>query len=294
MEDQVQTYVPVDLKEIDFSTSDVVCSLVKEYHKLMFPGETNGYVDSRFHAVADMFSGNYDGFQPMDTAYHDLGHTLQATLCLVHLLYNRQLNGMVSQVEHADFKIVLVAILLHDIGYLKETDDREGTGAKYTHIHEKRSCLHARRYLIKQGWIEKDISSVERLINCTGPLSDITEIPFQSDTERLLGQLVCTADFIGQMSDPCYVDKLTVLYQEFEESYRYQGLPETEWPFDSYENLLRQTPVFWEKFVHYKMLTECDGVWKYFTHPETSQNVYLPAVQRNIEEIHKKIAALDA
>jgi hypothetical protein len=256
----------------------------------MFPGADNLYIDEFFSAVSDMFAGNYDGFQPMDTAYHDIEHTMQATLCLVTLLFNRQLANANPQIEHKAFSKALIAILLHDIGYLKEVGDNEGTGAKYTHVHEKRSCRHARAYLSGRGWQEADIKSVENLISCTGPLSDITKIKFQSGVERMLGQSVCTADFIGQMSDPRYVDKLVVLYQEFVESYRYQKIPEEKWPFTSYEDLLRKTPDFWEKFVHRKMQVECDGVWRYFEHPGTSHNVYISSVLQNIRVIQDKIS----
>ena len=39
-----------------------------------------------------------------------------------------------------------------------------------------------------------------------------------------MGQAVCTADYVGQMSDPKYPDKLEVLFREFEESFRYQEI----------------------------------------------------------------------
>ena len=105
-----------------------------------------------------------------------------------------------------------------------------------------------------------------------------------------MGQAVCTADYGGQMSDPGYPDKLKVLFREFEESYRTQEIPENQWPFASYEGLLRGTPDFWSKFVQYKMNVECGGIWKYLEHPVTGINPYLEAIERNLATIEGRIA----
>ena len=135
---------------------------------------------------------------------------------------------------------------------------------------------------------------VENLISSTGPLADLTKIEFRSEVERTLGQAVCAADYVGQMSDPDYPDKLEVLYSEFEESYRYQGIPKNKWPFSDYEALLRSTPEFWSKFVHYKMDVECGGIWKYLEHPVSGENSYLEAIESNMAIVEGRIAQLDA
>lgn len=260
--------------------------------KSVFPEMDTGYIPARFNNVEAMFEGRYPGYLPMDTAYHDIEHTMQATLCLFHLLANRQRSGALPALDEADFNVVLIAMLLHDIGYLKEKGDDEGTGAKYTHVHESRSCRHAREYLSRRSWPEDAIVAVEHLISSTGPRSDITKVRFASEKEKVLGQAVCTADFIGQMSDPRYVEKLPLLYQEFEESYDFQGLEGMDRPFTSYEDMLVKTPAFWEKFVHWKMTDQCSGVWQYFTDPDTGQNPYLDAVEENIAAVKALIAQL--
>ena len=255
----------------------------------MFPQADASYIHRRFRAVKAMFAGEYEGFQPMDTAYHDLEHTLQATLCLVYLLYNRHRADEQPRITARDFNIALIAIMLHDMGYLKERDDTSGTGAKYTHIHEARSCRHARAYLTRRNWDEAEIREVERLIACTGPRSNIADIAFANETEKILGQAVCTADFIGQMSDPGYVDKLPTLYREFVESYDYQGLRPEERPFASYEQLLEKTPGFWEHFVKPRMTNDCGNVWKHLRDPATGDAPYHAAVERNIQRVRDLI-----
>jgi hypothetical protein len=282
-----------ELSVIDFSNTADVRSLVTERHRHLFDEADGGYIDEYMELVEDLFAGRHPDFQAIDTAYHDITHTLQATLCLVELIYQRSFSSAAPRVEADDFRRALVAALFHDVGYLKAAGDAEGTGAKYTHVHEQRSCTLARHFLEQRGWSDADIRFVENLISATGPRSDVTRIAFQSEVERTLGQAVCTADYVGQMSDPRYPDKLEVLFREFAESFRYQDMPQDEWPFPSYEALLRSTPDFWSTFVHYKMTVECDGQWEHLKHPASGETPYLEAIERNLSTIRRRIARLD-
>lgn len=281
------------LSEIDFSNTNEVRRLVKERCEHLYGRSEDAQIDEYMDTVESLFNGQYPEYQAMDTAYHDIGHTLQATLCLVELIHHRQVSGAVPQVSANDFSRGLVAILFHDIGYLKKAGDCEGSGAKYGHLHEQRSCEFARALLEKRGSPNDDITFVENLISATGARVDVSRIPFRSHIERLLGQAVCTADYIGQISDPHYPDRLESLFGEFVESYRYQQIPREDWPFKSYKTLLRRTPAFWEKFVRPKLDSECGGLWRYLEHPVTGDNPYMASVERNLATIRKRIAALN-
>jgi hypothetical protein len=259
----------------------------------MFGIRNVGYIDEYLDSIKLLFEGRHPEYQAVDTAYHDITHTLQATLCLVELLHRRHKAGMVPLISEADFKRALVAIIFHDIGYLKAVGDNQGSGAKYTHIHEKRSCVLLREYLELRSWDETDILFVENLISSTGPRADLTKIAFRSEMERLMGQAVCTADYVGQMSDPDYPDKLEVLFVEFEESFNYQRIPRSKWPFTSYEALLRATPDFWGSFVRHKMEVECGGIWKFLRGPSNSDNPYFDSIERNLAIIGRRIKQLD-
>ncbi len=254
-----------------------------------YPGQDSTFIERRFANLEAMFSGQYPGFQAMDTAYHDLEHTLQATLCMIDLMEGYADHPEGGPLGPEDFSIGLLAIVLHDLGYLKREGDNQGTGAKYTHVHEQRSCEHARDYLTKRGWARQDILAVEHLIRCTGPRSRLSEIPFQTPCEKLLGQMVCTADFVGQMSDPGYVGKLPTLYREFVESYDFQGLAPSDRPFISYEDLLRKTPGFWQRFVIPRMESDCGGTWRFLADPITGENPYRAAIERNIAAIESLV-----
>jgi hypothetical protein len=282
-----------NLAEIDFSETVTVRNLVRERHENLYGDRDDGFIDEYMDVVEKLFFGHHPDYQAIDTAYHDLTHTLQATLCLVELIYQRHRSNAMPPVGPDDFRRAVVAALLHDIGYLKTAGDREGSGAKYTHLHEQRSCDFARLLLQKRGWPEDDIRFVENLIGSTGPRVDLTQIEYRSEIERLLGQAVCTADYIGQMSDPNYPDRLEILFDEFAESYEYQRMPRTEWPFPSYEALLRSTPDFWNVFVKRKLDEECSGLWKHLESPATGENLYVQSIERNLAIIRERIGRLD-
>jgi hypothetical protein len=294
MRDSVKFPELPDLSTIDFTSTGEVRQLIRKRYRHLYGMADDQYIDEYMDAIEGLFAGDYPEYQPIDTGYHDITHTLQATLCLVELLHRRHFTNATPDLAVDDFRRAVIATLFHDLGYLKAVGDNEGTGAKYTHVHEQRSCRLARKFLAERGWPEDDLVFVENLISATGPLADLTKIPFRSEVERLLGQAVCTADYMGQMSDPQYPDKLGVLFKEFEESYRYQGIPKAKWPFADYETLLRSTPKFWNKFVQYKMNVECGGLWGYLKHPFNGENPYLESIHRNLEIIDRRIADLDA
>jgi hypothetical protein len=293
VKDSVKIPALPELSEIDFYNTRDARRLVRERYQRLFNGADDTFIDEYMDAVEDLFTGRYPEYLAMDTAYHDITHTLQATLCLVELIHHRQHSEATPQITADDFRRALVAVLFHDIGYLKTVDDTEGSGAKYTHLHEQRSCEFSRAYLEPRDWPEDDIRFVENLIGSTGPSADLTKIEYRSEIERVLGQAVCTADYIGQMSDPNYPDRLEILFNEFAESYRYRGIPPDEWPFASYEALLRSTPDFWGKFVQRKLDVECGGVWEHLEHPVTGENPYMDSVERNLAAIRERIAGLD-
>ena len=246
-----------DLSTIDFSRTTDVRNLTRERIHHLFGGNEYTYIDEFMDATRDCFAGRQSGYQSMDTPYHDISHTLQATLCLVALLHNRHIAEATPRLNAGHFKLALVAVLFHDIGFLKLTGDTQGSGAKYTHEHEKRSCNFARSFLEQQDWPSSDIKTIVNLISATGPTAILSRIEFGSEIEHELGKTVCTADYIGQMSDPNCPDKLKVLFNEFKESYQYQGIPENEWPFSSYEQFLNTMTQILNFKTRMKLSAEC-------------------------------------
>ena len=279
-----------DLPRLPDASAKAVGTFVRRRFEARYPETDGSFITRRFHNLEAMFAGEYEGFQAMDTLYHDLEHTLQATLCMVCLLEGREARETQPAVDARTYSLALLAIMLHDLGYLKRTGDNTGTGAKYTDVHEIRSCEHARSYLERRGETEADIRTVENLIRCTGPRADLARIPFQNPLERELGLMVCTADFIGQMSDPRYVEKLPTLYGEFLENYEYRGIPVEERPFQSYDDLLQKTPGFWTAFVVPRMTDACDNVWRYLEDPATGRNPWREAIEANLTRLRAELS----
>jgi len=193
-----------------------------------------------------------------------------------------------------DFENGLHALLLHDIGYLKEKGDNQGSGAKFTFMHVQRSCELADLYLIKKDWSRFEIFVVQHIISCTGPRSIIDAVPFNNEVERIIGEAACTADYLGQMSDPNYKQKLLSLFMEFEESDNYRNIPKDSRMFSSSEEILRGTPYFWENIVIQKLENDCHGLYKFLAEPyPEGVNPYVQKVEEHIGTIRKWYKSLD-
>jgi hypothetical protein len=282
------------LLEPDTHDAQAVAGAVEKLHAQLFPGTPCPYVRGLFQLTEDIFAGRYRNYQAMDTAYHDLEHTLQATLCCLRILHGHQRAGANPRIDPSDFRIACYAMLLHDVGYLKKADDQEGTGAKFTLTHEHRGCDIARELLARENWPHEEIERVCSLILCTGPRSHLSGTKFGDPAHRLLGQAVCTADFLSQMSDPGYVQKLPDLFEEFSESDRVNNVPVSQRLFKKVDDLYRNTPAFWENFVLHKLRHECDDVGRYLADPyPNGPNTYFLQVKENIDSVRRIVALSD-
>ncbi len=258
----------------------------------LFPPLDTGFVRRAFDWAVNSFLGKYKDYQPIDALYHDLEHTLQGTLCLVSLLQGRAKAGIVPELDRRHYELAVLAILLHDTGYLKRNNDVGGTGAKYTYVHVGRSAEFARELLVGKGFTLAEISSVQNMIRCTGVKLDIDSIPFHSELERELGQAVGTADLLGQMAAEDYPRKLTTLFLEFEEAARRDPDNATGHArFETAGDLIRNTPAFWEHFVRPKLDNELGGAHRHLC-DDDGNNPYIDRIESNIEQIRRKIAEL--
>lgn len=276
------------LKDVNTQTLDTVRGALTDIFESLFPKEDSSFITTFVRAIEKMFDGEYKHFGKVTTDYHDREHTLQATLCMARLLEGRRLSGDRPLLNARHFRIGLAGIFLHDVGYLKDADDEEGTGAKYTLEHEERSVSISEMFLRELGWNSRDIQWVKDLIRCTGPRSLINKLDFENEMEKFLGQAICTADYLGQMADYQYLQKLPILFEEFEESDDFQNIPSEKRMFRSAEDLIQKTPGFWG-FVQGKVLAQdCGEVYKYLARPvkgENPTNPYLEKIGRNMNKI---------
>src|SRR2546426_1721078 len=265
---------------------------VQAAYLAMFPQGNPNFVPTAFEWVKDCFGGKYKDYQASDARYHDLEHTMQGTLCMGRLLHGRHLAGAKPAVSQRLFELGLLAILFHDTGYLKKRDDSGGTGAKYTLTHVTRSVQFAEQFLEEKRVPISDIRKIQHMIRCTGVNVDLSRIPFESKQEKIIGFSLGTSDLLGQMAADDYVDKLPVLYSEFEESARfYEGKMIGVQSFSSAHDLIRRTPDFWEKYVLPKLNNDFWCIYRFLNRPyPNGANYYVQKVQANIDKVRRQIA----
>jgi hypothetical protein len=277
----------------EISTKDpaAVAHEVQAAYLAMFPNGDPLFVSRAFHWASDCFHGRYPGYQANDARYHDFEHTLQGTLCMARILHGRQAVGAQPVLPQRLVELSLLAILLHDTGYLKKAGDTDGTGAKYTVIHVGRSAEFASVLLTANGFTAKEISSVQNMICCTGVDALLKVIPFQSPEEKIAGLALGTADLLGQMAADDYVEKLPTLYLEYAEAARFNPQKNTVVNmFSSAKDLLRKTPDFWEKYVKVKLDRDFGGQQTYLNRPYPGgPNSYMDKIESNMRRLRQVI-----
>ncbi|MDG2277304.1 MAG: hypothetical protein P8L31_05040 [Pseudomonadales bacterium] len=164
-----------------------------------------------------------------DCPYHDIQHTIIVTDVGQNILQGRQLAK--GDLSADDWLHAVVAMLFHDIGYLRELlaeDTPESsvigpdgsrvqppmgaTDAFMAPYHVDRGALYIRERFAHEELIDVDI--VAECIEMTR--FPVPAEPTHNATETLPG-LVRAADLVGQMADPQYLQKLSRLFAEFVE-----------------------------------------------------------------------------
>jgi hypothetical protein len=205
-----------------------------------------------FADLVKLFQGNYPGYRQCNTPYHDLKHTTDCLLAMARLLHGASCSGQLLPAR--DVVLGLTAALFHDTGYIQTAEDLEGTGAKYTSVHVARSEAFMAKYFYQAGFFPRDLDYCRCCVRCTDLEVKITEIPFESAKAREVGQMLGTADLLGQMADRTYLAKLPFLYQEFQEAH----VP----GFDSELDLLQKTPAFWD-YIQSRLESDLGNVQRY-------------------------------
>jgi len=279
-------------KLIDTREPSQVAAEVQEAYLEMFPQGDREFMPMIFQWAVSWFGGNYLDYQAIDAHYHDLEHTLQGILCMARLLRGRQAQGQEPKLTQRMFELGMLAILLHDTGYLKKRGDNEGTGAKYTLTHVDRSIQFAGELMISRDFPMEEILAVQNMIRCTGVNVKLEAIRFQNDLERIVGFSLGTADLLGQMAAGDYVDKLPVLYLEFAEAASFNaGKMKAGGFFSSADDLMQKTPLFWEKYVQSKIDREFLGLYRFLNEPyPDGPNAYVEKIRANVARIRRELA----
>lgn len=266
---------------------------VQSAYRVMFPSGDPMFVPRVFGWVIECFTGSYRDYQAVDAQYHDFEHTLQGTLCMVRLLHGRHRAGAQPPLTQRMFQLGLLAILLHDTGYLKKQGDTEGTGAKYTVTHVARSAEFAAELLGEKGFNAADIKAVQNMIRCTGVEADPSQIPFQNELERIVGFALATADLLGQMAAEDYAEKLPTLYAEFAEAASFtKDKNHFVNSFASASDLMDRTPDFWNGFVKARLNQDFGGLYRFLNDPYPGgPNYYVQRIEANMQRVRQRALA---
>jgi hypothetical protein len=258
----------------------------------LFPGGDRLLVPEVFGWAIECFTGHHRDYQAVDARYHDFEHTLQGTLCMARLLLGRHRAKALPAITQQLFELGVIAILLHDTGYLKRKDDVEGTGAKYTITHVARSAEFAAQLLAeKGGFALADIHAVQNMIRCTGVTANVADIEFANELEKLTGCALATADLLGQMAADDYVEKLPTLYAEFAEAVRFTGNKQHfVASFSSPADLIQKTPTFWNQMIRTKLENDFGGLFRFLNLPyPDGPNYYLDRIAANMARVKERM-----
>jgi hypothetical protein len=248
------------------------------------PGYDRSLVKTVFDDVMCLFCGEYPGYSAIKTLYHDKSHTLDVFLCAVRLMHGVHLSG--NRLNDEEMTLIMIATLMHDIGYSMLDGEEGGTGAQHTQTHVKRGIAFMKKYVAGRQLPPDYATALEPMIGCTDPSLIFSRIEFPDERTRLLGQIVVSADLTGQMADRTYLEKLLFLYLEFKEAH-----------FGNFLNmydLLRQTKTFYS-ITREKLDGAFGGVYaKLGLHFKdvmgVENNYYLESIEKNIAYLSEVIA----
>ena len=242
---------------IAMDDNDAVCREVKHIVSLIYRDATSDTFIEVFNTVLDavvsLFKGTFEGYRSCNTQYHDLKHTTDILLASARLIHGAHLKRL--KLSEKTVMLGLVSALMHDTGYIQTENDMTGTGAKYTLRHVERSVEFMRGYFTRKGYPKEYIESCSAIIGCTGINTRIENIKFPSAEITAVGQIIGTADLVGQMADRVYLEKLLFLFYEFQE-----GMPRE---FESELDILKRTLGFYA-YSKQRLKEELGGMGRYF------------------------------
>jgi len=224
-----------------------------------------------YNYLVDICNFGTDEYHKLETKYHDLYHFLTSTTVFLDV-YSGIVDKQIIEKNESDFFCGVVATMYHDIGFLKTKEDENGTGAQYINTHVERGC-HFISNNFDDILTEVVKSRICNLIMVTDYFKKVENLEIDH-----IGACVALGDWLSQMGDKQYVEKLDKLYQEFDEFQKYHNLN----MYTGLHDLISKTPGFWYKLVKPLLNTKFYALYEY-----TSSN-YIVMVENNIDRIVKE------
>lgn len=270
-------------KLFDNTDTDAVWAKVVSSIRYINPAYDFTLVEKVYKDVLRLFYGQFPGYAPIKTLYHDLSHTLEVLTCGVRLMHGAHLAG--EQLSDEELTLMMLAILMHDIGYAQRRGEETGTGAQFTRSHVQRSVEFMKAYFNERLLPSDILVNVSGMILGTEHFRPFNQIDFKNERARMLARIVATADIVGQMADRKYLEKLLFLYHEFKEA-----------EFGSYQNmydLLTKTEQFY-LITREKLDGVLEGTYRHLElHFKATlgepRNLYMESIERNMAYLRKVV-----
>ena len=270
---------------VRMNSAEAVLDEVLTILNMIMTGFKTEPVIKAFNKTVSLYNGNFPGYRSCNTEYHDLQHVTDTFLAMARLIHGASLQGSLLSERH--ISIGLIAVLLHDTGYIQKDSDTEGTGAKHTAMHVQRSMDFLRLNALEFKLSDEEITDGRAMILCTDLAEDIEAIAFSSPEAALLGKILATADMIAQMADRAYLEKTLFLYREFKEG-RVEG-------YKTPADLLQKTLDFYN-LIDCRFREKLDGIDRlmmphFVSRWNINKNLYIVAIS-NQKNYLKHILAL--
>ena len=231
---------------------------IKNILFLVDPSQDPSPIVKIYQDIIRLFNGEFPGYKPSNTKYHNLEHTSSTALAAVRLIHGLLVQGQVF--SPGLVQLCLIGALFHDTGLIQTREEVEGTGARYTVCHEDRSIALMGKYLAENDFSQEDIRDCGHMIKCT--------------------------DLVAQMADKNYLEKLPLLFMEFQEA----GMHEFETPLE----LFKKTEEFYRSVARERMKNELGGIssaalYHFRERWEIDKNLYEESIKYNIRRMKETV-----
>ena len=276
-------------KSIQVSDPEAVKSEVLSIFSLGCPNIDAIAVEKAFDLFTKLYNGTLPGYLPCDALYHDIQHSLDITLTTARLLRGYQkVHGALNE-DH--ILLGIVTALFHDAGYVRESDNGSIiNGAEYTRIHVSRGADFMLKNLPAIG-LEEIAKRAAQIVHLTG--YEITPELIQPDIplDRLIGDMVATADLITQMADRCYLEKCRDrLFPELALAAKTDQHNESPLPiYQTAQQLLFNTPEFYRLHVRKRLEFHFKSVFRYASAYFNGPNYYMLGIENNVKYLERLI-----
>ena len=245
------------------------------------PGHDLQRVVDTFSLLDRAIDGNLPGYQKLKTLYHNRSHTNEVVLCTARMLHGLHLAGLGLDADHID--AALIGALMHDVGYLMKDEEASGTGAQFTDTHVLRGVEFARTHLVD---LPPDVlDTTAKVILLTDHRKHPDWVKFDNPQQRRAAFATATADLVGQMANREYLERVLLLYFEFEEA-KMGG-------FADIHDLLEKTTAFY-RMTKARLDNDLNGLTghlaRHFAQQQgVERNFYTESIDRNLDYLERVV-----